>query len=89
MSDYTRKPDRKDKPYTHDKWRRLGILNATPLERLIMLELYHMFGTMDWLTGSEEETWDTKDMRKFVGYLAEKIEVQNPKKNQGSKNRKK
>lgn len=71
--DYTRIPDKKVLPYSYDKWRRLGILKASPLERLLMLELSSMFDINDWLFGNRESTWEIKDMRLFVKDLAKKF----------------
>lgn len=68
------KPDKKRKPFTYDKWRRLGILRATTTERILMLRLHQTFGAMDWLMGNKQPTWYTKDMREFVREVAAEID---------------
>lgn len=69
-----KKPNHKKEPYTYSKWKRLGILSSSPVERLIVLELFEMKGIMDWLLGrGKDEWWNEKDMRRFAKDLAKKI----------------
>ena len=71
---YNRVPSEKREPYTRHKWKQLGILKASSVERLIVLELFGMKNTMDWfLRRSKDEWWDEKDMRAFAKDLAKKI----------------
>jgi len=70
---YSKIPDKKKEPWSYHRWKEMDLLKATPLERLIMLELENIFVISDWLY-QRETTWDKKDMRKFVRDLAEKIE---------------
>lgn len=74
-NDFTTIPDKETKPFSYHKWKDLGLLKATPLERLIMLELNQNFGAMEWLTRSEP-IWDRKDMRLFVKDLVKKINTE-------------
>jgi hypothetical protein len=74
-----KKPDKKKEPYTYDKWKRLGLLRATDTERVLMLNLHRTLGSMDWLLGKQEPTWDTKDMREFVREVASEIDKENSK----------
>ena len=70
---YSKIPNKKKKPWSHFQWVRLGLIKATPLERIIMLELNDVLVFFEWLNPGEVN-WDRKDMRLFVKELAEKIE---------------
>lgn len=72
--DYTKIPNKEKEPYTYSRWKDMGILKASPIERLIVLELFEMKGANDWLHQREnDEWWDEKDMRAFAKDLAKKI----------------
>ena len=75
--DYKKTPDMEKEPYTYDQYKKLDLLIASPLERLIMLELHSMFGIRQWFFREEKMAWDRKDMRNFVRDLAKKIKSLN------------
>ena len=71
---YFKTLNKKEKPYTYLRWKGLDLIKATPLERLIMLELDRTFAVADWMFGQKEDSWNRKDMRRFVKDLSKKIE---------------
>ena len=71
---YFKIPDKEREPFIYSIWKRLDLIKATPLERLIMLELRKTFVMADWIFGRQKDSWDRKDMREFVRDLAIKIE---------------
>ena len=73
-TDYTKVPDREKEPYSYGLWKKLDILTASPLERLLMLELYSLFSFRQWFFNEEKQVWDYRDMRDFVGDVTQKIE---------------
>lgn len=74
---YRKIPNAKKQPFTYSIWKRLDLLVATPLERLIMLELYYTFSIYQWLLQEDKLLWDYKDMRNFVRDLTKKINKNN------------
>ena len=68
-------PSKKEQPYSYDKWKRLDILKASNIERVLMLRLYGLVSTSLWLFGKNGMDWDTKDMREFVRDVAKEIEA--------------
>lgn len=73
MKDFTQKPNKEKEPYTYHKYKKLGILNSEPVERLLMYELYTVFATDTWLNQRDESLWDTEDMRAFVKDIVPRI----------------
>lgn len=65
-------PNEKKEPYTCNRWKEMDLLNASDIERVLMLELTEIANAHSLLF--QEEWWNMGDMREFVRDVAQKIE---------------
>ena len=65
-------PDEKKKPFTYERWKEMDLLDASDVERVLMLNLDSVVSFSELI--HNEKLWNRTDMREFVRYVSRKIE---------------
>lgn len=65
-------PDEKKESFTYMRWKEMDLLNASDVERVLMLNLDSVVSFSE-LTHNEK-LWNRTDMREFVRFVSRKIE---------------
>ena len=69
-------PDEKKEPFAYKRWKDMDLLNASDVERILMLELESTVTFKEYIHG--ESLWNRMDMREFVRDVSRKIEKKFP-----------
>ena len=65
-------PDEKKEPFIYNRWKEMDLLNASNIERILMLELNDVVSYNEFLR--QEKLWNREDLREFVRDVSRKIE---------------
>ena len=65
-------PEEKKEPFIYNRWKEMDLLNASDIERVLMLELNNLISYIEFF--HHEKLWNREDLREFVRDVSQKIE---------------